>query len=125
MYVFGYKHYMKHLIGLVLTLFITSMGMAQNTSEPKTRILFLFDASFSMVNQMGPAGSRMDVAKKLLGRMVDSLEKIDELEIALRVYGHQQSKDEYDCKDTKLEVGFSKGNHQQIKNRLNQIRPNR
>jgi Ca-activated chloride channel family protein len=67
--------------------------------------------------------TRMNVAKRLLTRMVDSLEKIEELEIALRVYGHRQDKDDYDCEDTRLEVGFAKKNHDEIKYHIREIRP--
>lgn len=118
----GYKQYMKHVILICFAVLLSVKGIGQ-TSEPQTRILFLFDASFSMTNKMGRNDSRMKVAKKLLGRMVDSLEKIDGLEIALRVYGHQYTTKDYNCKDTKLEVGFSPNNHEQIKSRLNEIKP--
>lgn len=102
---------------------LLSLQSIGQTSQPQTRILFLFDASFSMTNKMGRDDSRMQVAKKLLGRMVDSLEKIDGLEIALRVYGHQYTTKDYNCTDTKLEVGFGPDNHAEIKTRLNEIKP--
>ena len=102
------------------------MGMAfsaqSQTTETRTRILFLLDASNSMYSRMGD-DTRMNVAKRLLSRMVDSLEKIEELEIALRVYGHRQDKDDYDCEDTRLEVGFAKKNHDEIKYHIREIRP--
>ncbi len=108
---------------LCFALLCSISGYNQTTStETKTRILFLLDASNSMYSRMGD-DTRMNVAKKLLSRMVDSLEQITELEIALRVYGHQQSKDDYDCEDTKLEVGFTPGNHLDIKNSIKDIRP--
>ncbi len=112
---------MKRFFSVCFVVLLSLKGFSQ--SEPQTRILFLFDASFSMTNKMGRDDSRMKVAKKLLGRMVDSLEKIDDLEIALRVYGHQYKTSDYNCKDTKLEVGFKKDNHTEIKQRLNQIKP--
>jgi Ca-activated chloride channel homolog len=113
---------MKHVLTVCFAVLLSLKSIGQ-TSQPQTRILFLFDASFSMTNKMGRDDSRMKVAKKLLGRMVDSLEKIDGLEIALRVYGHQYTTKDYNCTDTKLEVGFSPNNHTQIKNRLNEIKP--
>jgi Ca-activated chloride channel family protein len=67
--------------------------------------------------------NRITVAKRLLTRMVDSLQYQEELELALRVYGHQSQKTERNCKDTKLEVPFSKGNHQAIKDNIRDLRP--
>ena len=113
---------MKHILLMCFAVLLSLKGIGQ-TSQPQTRILFLFDASFSMTNKMGRDDSRMEVAKKLLGRMVDSLEKIEGLEIALRVYGHQYTTKDYNCTDTKLEVGFSPDNHSAIKTRLNEIKP--
>ena len=112
---------MRHLILLCFVIWTALSSVAQ-TSTPRTRILFLLDASNSMYSRMGD-DTRMNVAKKLLTRMVDSLEQLDELEIALRVYGHQYGKDEYDCKDTKLEVGFSPKNHTAIKDQIKLVRP--
>lgn len=115
---------MKHILLICLGALMPFWGTAQNNTntEPKTRILFLLDGSNSMYSRMGE-DTRMNVAKRLLTRMVDSLEHISDLEIALRVYGHQQSRDYYDCEDTKLEVGFSKSNHKAIKEHIREIRP--
>ncbi|MFT5723106.1 MAG: Ca-activated chloride channel family protein [Bacteroidia bacterium] len=114
---------MKHVLMICFAVLLSVKSIGQ-TSQPQTRILFLFDASYSMKNKMGRDESRMQVAKKLLSRMVDSLENIDGLEIALRVYGHQFSSSDHNCTDTKLEVGFGPENHSQIKASLNDIKPN-
>ncbi|MBL6730322.1 MAG: VWA domain-containing protein [Bacteroidia bacterium] len=103
----------------LLTLFITLNVSAQT---PKTRILFVLDGSGSMYAKMG-TDNRITVAKRLLTRLVDSLKYQDELELALRVYGHQSLKTERNCKDTRLEVPFSPYNHQIIKDKIKTIRP--
>jgi hypothetical protein len=73
----------------------------------KNRILFIFDASYSMLNNWN-SGQRMDVAKKLLGEFVDSLKTKSNLEIALRCYGHQfYIGNGKNCKDSRLEVPFA------------------
>lgn len=87
-----------------------------------TRILFVLDASNSMYSQMD-GESRMTIAKQLLTKMVDSLEGLDHVEIALRVYGHQSTRERQDCKDTKLEVEFAKNNHDRIKTTIAKIVP--
>lgn len=88
-----------------------------------TRILFVFDASNSM-NQKWGRDTRLNVAKDILIRTVDSLKGIDNLEIGLRVYGHQSpvTATYQDCEDTKLEVPLGKNNHQFIINKIKSIR---
>lgn len=94
--------------------------------KPTTRILFVFDASYSMFGQW-QSGMKMDIAKRMLGEFVDSLKSYDHLEIAFRAYGHQHSlRPQRDCKDTKLEVPFSadlRGNITAIKRKLGDIVP--
>ncbi|MGB1038483.1 MAG: vWA domain-containing protein [Bacteroidia bacterium] len=106
-------------IWAILLLFITVNTYAQT---PKTRILFVLDGSGSMYAKMG-RDNRITVAKRLLTRLVDSLEYQQDLELALRVYGHQSVKTERNCKDTKLEVPFSRYNHREIKDNIRDLRP--
>ncbi len=87
-----------------------------------TRILFLFDASNSMYGQW-QSGIKIDIAKKLFGELLDSIASIENLELALRVYGHQKVVSPQDCDDTKLEVPFGKKNTAAIKKRLSEINP--
>jgi Ca-activated chloride channel family protein len=93
---------------------------AQNAvpDKPKvTRILFLLDASGSM---MAPweGGPRWTVAKQMLSKMVDSLNTYPNLELALRVYGHQFPNSEKNCEDSRLEVPFAPRNAKAIKTKL-------
>jgi Ca-activated chloride channel family protein len=89
----------------------------------KTRILFVLDGSGSMEGLWEGKSSRMDVAKRILTRLVDSLKTNPNLELALRVYGHQFDKKLNNCKDTKLEVPFGPKNHNAIITRLKTIVP--
>lgn len=89
----------------------------------KTRILFLLDGSGSMLAQWGKGQTRMEVAKTILSETVDSLKMNPRLELALRVYGHLYPSRPQNCTDSKLEVPFSKDNHQLIKTRLHSISP--
>ena len=93
---------------------------AQNAPPAKprvTRILFLLDASGSM---MAPweGRPRWEVAKQLLARMADSLNAYPNLELGLRAYGHLHDKEENNCEDSKLEVAFAPKNAGAIKARL-------
>ena len=75
--------------------------------EPTTRILFIFDASFSMYGQW-QTGMKMDIAKRMLTEFLDSLKTVPNLEIAFRVYGHQYRLiPKKNCEDSKLEVPFA------------------
>lgn len=69
------------------------------------------------------SGTKMKVAKRLLSNMLDSLKKVENVELALRVYGHQSYVPPQDCGDTKLEVPFEPNNIDLIKHRLRQIEP--
>lgn len=89
---------------------------------PLTRIEFLFDASQSMYAQW-QSDTRFEIAKKLLSEMVDSLDKITNVEMALRVYGHTKKFPPQDCDDTRLEVPFGKNTAYQIKKKLSEIKP--
>ncbi|MBI3511886.1 MAG: VWA domain-containing protein [Bacteroidetes bacterium] len=75
-----------------------------------TRILFVFDASYSMYGEW-QSGSKIDIAKRLFSQFLDSLKSIDNLEVGLRCFGHQHSLlPQRDCEDTKLEVPIAKPN---------------
>lgn len=96
---------------------------AQNNQPPTTtRILFLMDASGSMMAKW-QKNNRISIAKNLLSDIVDSLNNKANIEVALRVYGHQSSRADKDCKDTKLEVKFAKNNAEKVKERLKTIVP--
>ena len=87
-----------------------------------TRIEFLFDASQSMYGRW-QTGMKMEVAKKLMTQLLDSMRRLDNLELALRVYGHQKPYPPQDCDDTKLEVPFGKGNISRIQEVLKNLAP--
>ncbi|MBI2966287.1 MAG: VWA domain-containing protein [Bacteroidetes bacterium] len=93
---------------------------------PLTRILFLFDASQSMLGEW-QTGKKIDIAQRIMSKTLDSLQRAGSknLELALRLYGHQKqiSPGQQDCDDTRLEVPFSKNNYEQIKTVLKNIYP--
>ena len=72
------------------------------------------------------SGTKIDIAKKLMGEFLDSLQNTPKLEIALRCYGHQTPfKPKRNCEDSKLEVPFAtaKTNYKLIKERINKLTP--
>jgi Ca-activated chloride channel family protein len=68
-------------------------------------------------------GTRLDAAKSLLYQLVDSLHQDTNVHIALRVYGSQSDVSLHDCKDTRLEVPFSRTNTEKIKNFVSTLKP--
>lgn len=113
------KH--KYWVVLLLALFCVSAS-AQSQPKVKTRILFLLDASGSMYATMDK-DTRINVAKRLLSKIMDSLQTAKDVEVALRVYGHISIPAKRDCKDTRLEVPFKPNNHAEIKREVNKIVP--
>jgi len=119
---------MRHLIlvtCLLMGLWVPRLSRAQNaaSAQPKTtRILFVLDASGSM-RAPWEGEQRWDVAKRLLSKMVDSLNAYPHLELALRAYGHQHENKENNCEDSRLEVAFAPKNAAAIKARLKTIEP--
>jgi Ca-activated chloride channel family protein len=104
---------------------ITSVhAQKKNKDEPPipTRIEFLFDASQSMFGKW-QTGTKIEVAKRLMDQLLDSLRNVRNLELALRVYGHLKNFPPQDCDDSRLEVPFSKGNITQIQTFLKNVVP--
>ena len=94
----------------------------------KTRLLFVFDDSFSMFGDW-QSGKKIEVAKKLMSEFLDSLKTKNspDIEIALRCYGHQFSlwPGPVNCEDSKLEVPFGTiySNVPKMKEVINGLKP--
>lgn len=73
--------------------------------------------------EWGENQSRMEVAKNILTRLVDSLRANPKLELALRVYGHRYSRQSNNCQDSQLEVPFGINNHNAIIGEIQDITP--
>ncbi len=106
----------------ILSLLFCCMCFEQTQAQELTRILFILDASNSMNAKWGEQ-TRIEAAKELLAKAVDSLDGSANLEIALRVYGHQSpiTATYQDCNDTKLEVPFAANNFASVRNKIKTI----
>jgi Ca-activated chloride channel homolog len=117
---------LKLVFALLLSCFlygkIVAQGINKQELPKKVRILFLLDASGSMLAKWENQ-TRMAVAKKLLVDIVDSLKINKNLELGLRVYGHQFDKRYNNCQDSKLEVKFYPENHEDIKAKIRTLKP--
>ena len=112
------------IVSLALSLLSPGSSIsAQETGKP-VRIMFLVDASSSMINEWNGNENRFQAAVRLITAIVDSTYAINgDAEFAVRVFGHQHPAQEKNCYDSRLEVGFNKQNINQIKARLQYITP--
>jgi hypothetical protein len=98
-------------------------GQAQSTNK-KTRILFLLDGSSSMTLAWNDANSRYDIASRMLLQLIDSVYAVNnEVEFAVRSVGTQYPAQDKNCQDTRLEVPFNLQNVNQIKTRMFDLQP--
>jgi Ca-activated chloride channel family protein len=106
----------------ILLFFLGAPLLSQ--AQELTRILFIFDASNSM-NGKWEGATKIELAREILGDAVEDLRGTPNLEIALRVYGHQSpvTPTFQDCNDTKLEVEFGPDNYSRIKSFINRVEP--
>ena len=112
----------NHLALFFLLSLFCSSSFAQQ-EQALTRILFIFDASNSM-NGVWENKPKIDVATRLLSTALDSLKDIENLELALRVYGHEKYYQKgQDCDDTKLLVPFGPNNAIRMKIELRKLKP--
>jgi Ca-activated chloride channel homolog len=116
------------IVTIAILLLIALNAAAQNQppivqkTPPTTRILFIFDASQSMLGRW-QSDTKFNIAKRIISEMLDSIANLKNTEFALRVYGHQYQFPPQVCTDTKLEVPFAVGNAGKIKSRLRTITP--
>jgi hypothetical protein len=95
-----------------------SFGQAPDEIK-QPRILILLDGSSSMLQPWQKDEIRFKTASRIITTLIDSLYKVnDQVEFALRVYGHQHPAQENNCYDTRREVMFSKDNLTQMSLRL-------
>lgn len=106
-------------------LLATVHGYAQgynNNTQP--RVLILLDKSSSMINLWDGGRQKSKVANELILRLMDSIYVVNrDVEFSLRVFGHQYTVAENNCRDTRNEVPFRKDNRLQMEYRLDDIQP--
>jgi Ca-activated chloride channel family protein len=110
---------MKRLLTIIL--FFLALNVS---AQQVTRMLFIFDASNSM-NGKWEGSTKIDRAREILRETITELKSIPDLELALRVYGHQSpiTPTSQDCNDTKLEIPFAANNHDAIINFIETVEP--
>ena len=113
---------------IIVIIFVQLLGfqvLSQKIEKPvppENRILFIFDASQSMHGNW-ESDKKINIARKYLTQLIDSLENVDNVKMALRVFGHQSDVPPQDCNDTKLEVPFKDNNAPEIRQKLRYLTP--
>ncbi len=109
------------IIPALLLLLCFSQNLKAEEQEP-IRLLFVLDASGSM-NELFDGQPKFATAVKLLYELSDSIQKYHpEIEIGLRLFGHQYPYEEEVCDDSKLVVQFAKNNASSIQEKLKSIK---
>lgn len=127
----------RWVYGLILILFIAHSLVAQKNvckpceekkkkqllqSSALTRVLIIFDASNSMSGKW-QGQEKIKIARRLCFQLIDSLSKIPNLQLALRVYGAGVKYPPGDCQDSKLVIPFNFNNTKDIKDYINKLQP--
>ena len=111
---------------IVGILVFTFFQLAEKNAAAQSKdayLLFVLDASGSMKGEW-KGKSKFELAGEILSKTVDSITQSNQkVQCALRAFGHQSPRAANNCKDTKLEVPFSKANASSIVQRLKQIHP--
>jgi Mg-chelatase subunit ChlD len=81
---------------------------------------FIFDASNSMWGQIDRQ-PKIAIAKTTLQSVLDGLP--EDLQVGLRVYGHQHAKGRNDCADSQLLAPLGLGNREQIRAAIDGFKP--
>lgn len=117
---------MKELIVILFSFVLCSSNslcaQVKKTDPTLTRVLFVFDASKSM-KTIHNSKTRIQGAKELFYKFLDSLSKQKNTKFALRMYGHTVKYPPGDCKDSKLVVPFGKNNIAIIKSKVAEAKP--
>lgn len=100
-----------------------AVAQEKTPQPPLTRMLFVMDASNSM-NAFWGNQPKINTARELLLKSLKELEGQPDLELALRLYGHQTpiQPGKQDCDDTRLEVPFSPNSIPGMRSTLQAVR---
>lgn len=91
-------------------------------AQDRIRILFVLDASLSMRNEW-KGGSKWSVATNSLLGIADSISKIQNVEMGLRVFGDMYPEPDKNCRDTRMVIPFDTNNVSKFRRKISEIRP--
>lgn len=107
---------------LLLLLPLLHLRAQPAEQPPLVRVLIVLDGSFSM-RKSWAGGTKWDIARSAILSISDSLKANGNVELGIRVFGHQFNESEKNCKDSKLEIPIGPINKNIIEQKLEVIRP--
>ena len=110
----------RNIVTAFLFLALTAPALK---AQVTTRVLFIFDGSFSMY-EVWDHTPKIDFAKRVLTELVDSLKTVPNLQMALRTLGADYPLYPHrNCEDTRLVVPFAPFNSSDIIGQIKTIQP--
>ncbi len=112
-------------IVLLIISFFTGMSSSFATARQKhDKFIIILDGSAKMNTTWRDDLNKYDAASLLISRLMDSMHTANEdVQFCLRLYGHLYPATMRSCKDSRLEVYFSKDNRSQTRMRLGSMQP--
>ena len=116
----SYEFDLKRIVlALCLILSVLSVAAQNKASTDKTRVLIILDCSHSMWDRW-QSDAKIKVTQQVLLKFMDSVANQNNIDVALRVFGHL-NKNSY---GTRLEVPFEEGNNYKIQSKIKTLVPN-
>ena len=119
----GYRRLtMENTFRVVYISVLCTLLSAACFSQERTKILFLLDASLSMKSEW-KGGTKWNVATSSLLEIADSISKIPNIEMGLRVFGDLYPEPDKNCRDSRLAIPFDTSNVSKFRRKLEELRP--
>ncbi len=109
---------MQKILKIFTAVFVLLFVIAFSGNAAKTQIVIIFDASGSMWGQIN-GKAKIEIAKNAFGQIVDELAKLENMQVALRVYGHLNKK----CSNSVLEVPMGSIQADAVKTKIKSLVP--
>ncbi|MBQ9638543.1 MAG: VWA domain-containing protein [Bacteroidales bacterium] len=109
---------LSRLLVLFLLAITASGAFAQQPGAEKTRLLVILDCSNSMWDRW-QSDAKIKVTQTVLLKFLDSVARQQNIEVALRVFGHLNK----DAFGTKLEVPFGSNNYYKLSSKIKTLVP--
>jgi hypothetical protein len=97
---------------------IAAPSPANNTAANTTQIELILDDSGSMAEAAG-GQAKINIAKDSMNKIIDELKTKANLEVALRIYGHQNK----ECTNSIVEIPMSRINPYLLKSKIKDLQP--
>lgn len=110
------------ILALFVGLFITLPVAAQDDKDD--RVLMLLDGSAAMKMDWADGKNKFDGASQAIAQLIDSIYSVNaDVQFGLRLFGNLYPEGQANCKDSRLEVRYTKDNAAQMALRLRDLRP--